>query len=227
AVDGPEPEMAAADRELIAVEATRRRAGGPVALGVEHTAVAGTAEATRGLGRNESDGAHARPRRKVATTNSPSGKARIGPRSTARRRWPKNEGSNATPAAGNATPRATRAPRPSVARSSRRLRGNRSGLVSCALASGAGAGRSVPPAPRTQAKPAASVIRPPREAITHGFTTNPTSRTATPIAKLIGWIVAALIASSLLRQRPWRRSRCSSQRALRRRLRPVVESACA
>ena len=41
-------------------------------------------------------------------------------------RCPRNDGSTATPTAGSATPSATTPPRPSVARSSRRLRGKRS-----------------------------------------------------------------------------------------------------
>ena len=55
--------------------------------------------------------------RNVATTNSPSGNAEIGPRSTGRCRCRENDGNSANPAAGSATPRATRPPSASVARS--------------------------------------------------------------------------------------------------------------
>jgi hypothetical protein len=55
-------------------------------------------------------------------------------------------------------------------------------------------GCSSDPPPRIHAEAARIVIAPPSGAITSGFTISPTSVTATPIAKLIGQIVAVLDA---------------------------------
>ena len=166
---------------------------------------------------------------RVVPARRPRVDSSTGPRSTLWPFWPRNDGSSANPATGTVTMPPMTAPRPSVAPSRNRLRGNFSpgsggGIAASPTVAGGAAATSAgvasrtsavtvgterrisDVAPRAQRKPKTIAMAAPIVATHSGLTISPTSATAMPTAKPSGQMAGdgpcsgpGVIPSSLIR----------------------------